>query len=127
MVNVDAKIASKVIANRIKCCLPGIIHHNQTGFIKDSFIGETARSILDIIDHTEHSELPGMMIFIDFENAFDSIEWCFLYKCLEAFNFGSEFIKWVKTGADLGGAEGAAAPPFSSSEIYFLSKYTIIL
>ena len=31
------------------------------------------------------------------------------------------------TGADLGGAEGAAAPPFSSSEIYFLSKYTIIL
>ena len=33
------------------------------------------------------------------------------------------------SGADLGGggAEGAAAPPFSSSEIYFLSKYTIIL
>ena len=32
-------------------------------------------------------------------------------------------------GADLGGGgpEGAAAPPFSSSEIYFLSKYTIIL
>ena len=35
LVNVDAKIASKVIANRIKCCLPDIIHHNQTGFIKD--------------------------------------------------------------------------------------------
>ena len=28
------------------------------------------------------------MIFIDFEKAFDSIEWCFLYKCLEGFNFG---------------------------------------
>ena len=50
LVNVDAKIASKVIANRIKCCLPDIIHHNQSGFIKDRFIGETARSILDIID-----------------------------------------------------------------------------
>ena len=33
----------------------------------------------------------------------------------------------VRPGADLGGAEGAAAPSFSSSEIYFLSKYTIIL
>ena len=81
LVNVDAKIASKVIANRIKCCLPDIIHHNQSGFIKDRFIAETACSILDITDHTERSELPGMMIFIDFEKAFDSIEWCFLYKC----------------------------------------------
>ena len=50
-----------------------------------------------MIDHTERSELPGMMIFIDFEKAFDSIEWCFLCKCLEAFNFGLEFMKWVKT------------------------------
>ena len=41
LVNVDAKIASKVIANRIKCCFPDIIHHNQSGFIKDRFIGET--------------------------------------------------------------------------------------
>ena len=31
------------------------------------------------------------------------------------------------SGADLGGAEAAAAPPFSSSEIFFLSKDTIIL
>ena len=53
LVNVDAKIASesKVIANRIKCCLPDIIHHNQSGFIKDRFVGGTARSVLDIIDH----------------------------------------------------------------------------
>ena len=32
LVNVDAKIASKIIANRIKCCLPDIIHHNQSSF-----------------------------------------------------------------------------------------------
>ena len=37
------------------------------------------------------------MIFIDFEKAFHSIERRFLYKCLEAFNFGPEFIEWVKT------------------------------
>ena len=73
LVNVDAKIASRVIANRIKCRLPDIIHHNQSGFIKDTFIGERARSLFDIIDHTEPSELPAMMIFIDFEKAFDLI------------------------------------------------------
>ena len=45
LVNVDAKIMSKVIATRIKNVLPSIIHHNQTGFIKDRYIGERVRSI----------------------------------------------------------------------------------
>ena len=36
-------------------------------------------------------------MLIDFEKAFDSIEWNFLYASLVAFNFGPEFIKWDKT------------------------------
>ena len=47
--NVDAKIMSKVIASRIKNVLPGIIHHNQTGYVKDRFVGETIRSIYDVM------------------------------------------------------------------------------
>ena len=80
----------------MKCCLPDIIHYNQSGFIKDRFIGEMAPSILDIIDYTERSKLPGILMLIDFEKAFDW-QWNFLYASLEAFNFGPEFIKWVKT------------------------------
>ena len=45
LINVDAKILSKVIAVRVKIFLPNIIHHNQTGYVKDRFIGETVRSI----------------------------------------------------------------------------------
>ena len=33
--------------------------------------------------------------FIDFEKAFDSLEWDFLNKCLELFNFGPDSIRWV--------------------------------
>ena len=40
----DAKIISKVIASRTKNVLPYIIHHNQTGYVKDRFIGETIPS-----------------------------------------------------------------------------------
>ena len=40
--------------------------------------------------------IPGLMLFIDFQKAFDSVEWEFLFKCLEAFNFGSDFLHWVK-------------------------------
>ena len=52
LLNVDTKIMTKVLAARIKEVLPSIIHHNQTGYIKDRFIGETVRSIFDIMDFT---------------------------------------------------------------------------
>ena len=52
LVNVDAKIMSKVIATRIKNVLPNIIHHNQTGYVKDRYIGETVRSVFDVMDFT---------------------------------------------------------------------------
>ena len=97
LVNVDAKIMSKVIATRLKSVLPQIIHHNQTGFVKDRYIGETVRSIFDTMDFTAGENFPGLMIFIDFQKAFDTIEWCYLQRCLESFNFGPEFIRWVIT------------------------------
>ena len=56
-----------------------------------------ARSILDIIDYSESLKLPGILLFIDFEKAFDSIEWDFLYQLQEAFNFGPTLMRWIKT------------------------------
>ena len=66
---------SKVIASRLKNVLPNIIHHNQTGFIKDRYIGETVRSIFDIMEFTLKENIPGLMIFLDFQKAFDSVQW----------------------------------------------------
>ena len=41
---------------------------------KDLFIGETVRSILDVMDFTKKESLPGLLIFIDFQKAFDTLE-----------------------------------------------------
>jgi hypothetical protein len=42
-------------------------------------------------------EQPGILINIDFEKAFDSVNWEFMIMSLEKFNFGPSFIKWVRT------------------------------
>ena len=97
LINVDAKIISKVIAVRVKNVLPNIIHHNQTGYVKDRYIGETVRSIFDIMEFTDTENTPGILIFIDFKKAFDTVEWHYLFDCLKAFNFGPDLINWVKT------------------------------
>jgi len=39
--------------------------------------------------------IPGLLSFIDFHKAFDSLEWNFLLSCLRGFNFGPDFILWV--------------------------------
>ena len=36
--------------------------------------------------------MPGVLLFIDFEKAFDSIEWPFLYKILEVFNYATSSV-----------------------------------
>ena len=46
---------------------------------------------------TVTENVPGMLIFIDFQKALDSLEWDFIFGCLEAFNFGPDFGRWVKT------------------------------
>ena len=41
-------------------------------------------------------KIPGMLMLIDFEKAFDSISGHFLYNVLSFFGFDNKFIKWIK-------------------------------
>ena len=46
--------------------------------------------------YTDQRKLSGILLFIDFEKAFDTIELSFLRKTLVEFNFGEKFIKWIR-------------------------------
>ena len=96
LLNCDYKIAAKSIANRVKKILPKIINNDQTGFLKDRFIGENIRLIDSIINYTNTEQIPGLLLFIDFEKAFDTIEWSFIEKTLKYFNFGTSLVTWIK-------------------------------
>ena len=42
-----------------------------------------------------------LTVFLDFERAFDSIEWNFIHKCLETFNFGLDLRQWLKSSIQI--------------------------
>ena len=48
------------------------------------------------MNYTEQNGLDGLLMLIDFEKAFDSISWDFLYKVLTQFGFVPDFIQWIK-------------------------------
>ena len=75
LLNCIYKITSGFIANRIEKVLDKIIAKDQTGFIEGRYIRENTRLIYDIIHNTEKQNICGMLLFIDFEKAFESLSW----------------------------------------------------
>ena len=83
LLNCDYKLATKAVANRLKLVLPKLIDNDQTGFLKGRFIGENIRLIADsVINFTAAKNIPGLLVFLDFEKAFDTIEWPFIHEDL---------------------------------------------
>lgn len=97
LLNTDIKIASAAIANRIKPVLPFIISDSQKGFMENRFMGENTRLLYDIMHYLEEKNMTGLLLLVDFEKAFDSIEWEFLKKALNSFNFGPSICRWFET------------------------------
>lgn len=89
------KLLQHALQIELKLFLICLIHDSQTGFIKGRFIRENTRMIYDVIDVAQDKHIPGMILLMNFEKAFDSISWKFIYNTLHYFNFGPDLIKWV--------------------------------
>ena len=97
LLNVVYKIGSACIANRIKTVLPDLINEDQTGFVSGRYMGENIRLIEDLIGLLEKNNKPGLLLCLDFEKAFDSLDWSFLFRVLRSFGFGDSICKWVES------------------------------
>ena len=72
-----------------------MINNDQTGFQKNRFIGENILLLNSILSYTDIEKIPGLLLFIDFEKAFDTLEWPFIEKTLRYYNFGDSLILWI--------------------------------
>ena len=94
LINVDIKILTKTLANRLKYILPTIIHMSQTA-VYGRKIEQTIHMIRDLIDLSNKGEEQAAFIFLDQEKAFDRVDHTFLYKTMRAFGIGEHFISWI--------------------------------
>ena len=80
LINIGVKIATKAIAKRLEKVLPEIIQHNQNAYVKGRTIFDAVRTIDDIISLTALKDISSLLVAIDFEKAFDSVNWNYLKK-----------------------------------------------
>lgn len=93
----DYKIWDKVLANRLAPVLQYIMQPYQTGFMKGCNIADNLSQLLTIIEHSNNNEEDrNILISYDFYKAFDTVCLNSLYKVLEFFSFGENFIRMIK-------------------------------
>lgn len=98
LLNCDYKLLAKVLAARLKKFIPDLVKETQTGFVSGRYIGENIRMVLDIIESMENDRNgEGLLLTLDFESAFDTIGFDFLFAALRYKNFGPVFIQAVQT------------------------------
>ena len=96
LINSDTKFYTKWVASKIVPSLNNIIHSNQVAYVKGRFIGEGIKTIEGVINFIREHKLDGYILAIDFEKAFDSIEWEYLWTSMEAFGYPDAYLKLIK-------------------------------
>ena len=96
LLNVDTKILSKAISNKLKTVLPTLISSQQTAYVKNRFIGESGRLISDIVEISGCFNITGFLVTMDIEEAFDFLDHSLLISVLKKFRFRKNFITWIE-------------------------------
>lgn len=81
----------------MKKVLPSIISESQKGFLKGRFIGENTRLVYDIMNYFKKIGKQGLLLLVDFEKAFDTVESPYINTVLNKYNFGNYMQTWVNT------------------------------
>ena len=84
---------SFILANCLQSIIRKLISSDQTTNIKQCFIGPNIRMINDVIEFVEHNQMSGLLLFLEDETGFDSLEHDYIIKTLKHFNFGDNFIQ----------------------------------
>lgn len=93
---IDYKILSKALTNRLKLYISKLIHADQSYCIPKRTIFDNLFLMRDLISFARDNNLNVGLLSLDQEKAFDRVDHGFLFKCFEAFGFGSSFISYVK-------------------------------
>ena len=81
------KILSKVLANKLKKILPSVIDLNQSAFLEGRGLLDSILVANETVDFLKKENMSGVFVKVDYEKAYDSVDWEFLYYIMDILGF----------------------------------------
>nr|CAD1827918.1 unnamed protein product [Ananas comosus var. bracteatus] len=91
------KLISKVLAAHLQSFMNQLINPFQAAFIKGRYILDNFLTAHILVHHLHSSKQQAALLKIDFDRAFDHINWNFLFELLQARGFGQRWIHWISS------------------------------
>lgn len=96
--NFSLKIITKILANRLKKILKSLISPHQYAFVPERLIQDNimvAHKAFHYLKLKKKGSVGQMAVKIDFNKAYDRVEWDFLREVLRKLGFHAIWIQWV--------------------------------
>ena len=90
------KLITKVLDNRVAIYADKLISKCQNASIKHRNIMDGILTLHEVLHLTHHKKKVGVVLKLDFEKAFDTIEHQAILDILKAKGFGDRWINWIK-------------------------------
>lgn len=90
------KILAKILASRLRVCMNSIIAPNQFAFLPARNILDGAVIINEVVDFAKKSKRKCLIFKVDFEKAYDSVNWNFLDYMMRRFGMNEKWRGWIK-------------------------------
>ncbi|KAE8776878.1 hypothetical protein D1007_50370 [Hordeum vulgare] len=95
VINVVARIFAKVCATRLSPVAERIAHPLQSAFLKGSKIHDRILALHEIVHDVASKELKGVFLKLDFQKAYDRLDWSFLRLVLQRRGFDKRWCTWI--------------------------------
>jgi hypothetical protein len=90
------KILAKVLANRLRLVIGSVISEAQTAFVKSRQILDGVLIANEVVDEARRSKKELLLFKVDFEKAYDSVDWDYLDDVMGKMAFPALWRKWIR-------------------------------
>ncbi|GJY46224.1 RNA-directed DNA polymerase, eukaryota [Tanacetum coccineum] len=94
------KIIAKILVERMKKVIDKVVGEEQNAFIHGRYILDGSLIANEAYDYLKNEKKKAFLLKIDFEKAYDNVNWKFIQHTLLQMGFGEKWCKWIEALAE---------------------------